>query len=108
MSGIYIKNVEMPNNCFECPFAAASYYAVHNYNKRLEWGCILTRKTLTSTKRNRACPLISVPYHGRLIDADALKETVVFDKRFSAVYETATCRYLDKAQTIIPAEEDEE
>ena len=74
MSGIYIPNIETPNNCCECPFAAASYCKVHDYNRRLEWGCILTRKTLTSTKRNRACPLIPVPDHGDLFDVNQFEK----------------------------------
>ena len=49
--GVYIKDFEMPKNCFICPF------------KNLEI-C------------DEDCPLIEVPPHGRLIDADALEDSL--------------------------------
>lgn len=109
MSGIYIPNIETPNNCYECPFAASSYYAVHEYNRRLEWGCILTRKTLTSTKRNRACPLVPVPPHGRLIDANALKMSLAFAEKtaeWAVPALRAVLMVIDEMPTIIPAEDE--
>lgn len=80
--GIYLPNMEMPKSCEacelakhfdgyqenDCPFNAFSYYD---------------------------CPLIPVPPHGRLIDADALCECRVSNDN---VVICAKC-----APTVIPA-----
>lgn len=72
---ILIKGMGMPKNCYECPFGLLEYtsqcYAKTIRNK---FACCITHKTKTSTKRNRFCPLVEVPKHGRLIDADKLTE----------------------------------
>lgn len=60
--GVYIKNMEIRENCMncaarhgaECWLADCSY--IPNYRK----------------ERPKWCPLIPVPPHGRLVDADAL------------------------------------
>ena len=62
--GIYIKGMEMPTNCWEddCPclnkqygFCQADDDKGFVYSNKPEW-----------------CPLVPVPKHGRLVDADAL------------------------------------
>lgn len=103
--GIYLPNMEMPKNCEacelakhfdgyqenDCPFNAFSYYD---------------------------CPLIPVPPHGRLIDANALRA-----KMYHEAFETDTpmqkwdsgcwIRYKmfedmeESAPTVIPASEEE-
>lgn len=60
---VYIKGMEMPKNCCGCVLgdAADGYYCKitgNGYN----WG---------NPNRPSSCPLIPVPDHGRLIDADA-------------------------------------
>lgn len=67
MSGVYIPDFELPRNCYECPFAASTYMPPRDYRKRYDWCCVLTKKALTSTKRNRACPLIQ--FKGKGVDA---------------------------------------
>ena len=66
MSGVYIKGLEMPNKCMECPCSGT-------YTDGL-WVCEIKSELLTSTEleeeRPEWCPLIPVPPHGRLIDAD--------------------------------------
>ena len=70
---VYIPGMEMPTSCFYCPFRRK----VDPENIR----CIVTRELFEETfagtieTRNRGnCPLVPVPPHGRLIDADALAE----------------------------------
>lgn len=70
MSGVYIRDMQIPKNCYDCPFAASSFMPTRNYSKRYEWCCVLTKKSLTSTKRNRACPLADVSDRCRLIADD--------------------------------------
>ena len=62
MSGVYIK-MEMPKSCYRCDFSDGLY-------------CLVCNKTMDKMtwirRRPEWCPLIPVPDHGRLIDADAL------------------------------------
>ena len=58
---ILIKGMEMPENCIDC-FA-------ETYNE-----CMATGKMVNSIGRPDWCPLVEVPKHGRLIDADKLTE----------------------------------
>ena len=61
---VYIKGMEMPQNCRECPHEQPydGYNCAIN-EKSYSWGL---------SSRPSDCPLIPVPDHGRLIDADAL------------------------------------
>ena len=81
--GIYLPNMEMPKSCDECPL----YTCMHNHDD---------------------CPLVPVPPHGRLIDADALREDWLENGENEYVYDTnAFLDSLDAAPTIIQAEEGE-
>lgn len=100
---ILIKGMEMPENCYKCPFAM-EYYSTLYMSKagkfRKDYCCVITHKTLTSTKRNRFCPLVEVPTpHGRLIDADALLErTDYIEAEFGHIHEE-----IRDMPTVIPA-----
>ena len=61
---VLIKGMKMPTSCPECMMA----------NEIVK--CCLTGKTYNwgLTERPSDCPLIELPPHGRLIDADALEE----------------------------------
>ena len=109
MSGIYIPGMELPTRCAECP----CYY--HEYH---ECNAIIGRWVDGDGTPPKDCPLIPVPDHGRLIDADALMETFRERKRPTlsdgADGSKERVRYLDfistlqaikAAPTIIPAEE---
>ena len=67
MSGVYIKNMEMPKNCGECLLAKLS-----PTGESLICNYILSRVSWEEIPFD--CPLIPVPEHGRLIDADTLHE----------------------------------
>lgn len=64
---IYIKGMDVPKGCEECPFFHRSDYGYKICNfpskeRRIYYG---------ETKRQDFCPLTEVPEpHGRLIDAD--------------------------------------
>ena len=61
--GVYIPNMEMPEHCGECRFAVDGWcYAYGKPNI----------DALANDGRTNFCPLVPVPPHGRLIDADAL------------------------------------
>ena len=61
--GVYIKGMEMPTSCANCKLFG-------------EYGCSFIGAVgyaLSRGERSEDCPLVPVPPHGRLIDADALK-----------------------------------
>lgn len=63
--GVYIPNMKMPEHCGECRFAVDGWcYAYGKPNI----------DALANDGRTNFCPLVTVPQHGRLIDADALAE----------------------------------
>ena len=115
--GVYI-NMEMPENCFECELKTAPG---ENY-----WICAGKKKhiPIPSELKNLCdetgaepifqppdfCPLIEIPPHGRLIDADALDKQIYNDiplKVFGNIARMAEMRNIVfNAPTIIPAGEE--
>ena len=95
MSGIYIKSMEMPKHCWQCKF----HDDIDN--------CIIIGENCVEVwgeyRRLDSCPLIPVPDHGRLIDADVLigklHDECLFD------YDARSVVYADiqDAPTVIPA-----
>ena len=72
--GIYIKGMEMPVDCRDCPFEM--YYMNCGETKCRATGKILADfyKPIPFDGRAEECPLVEVPQHGRLIDADAMTQ----------------------------------
>lgn len=103
---ILIKR-EMPKGCWACPFAVGKHYECLFTKKSYNWGL---------TTRPSDCPLVEVPTpHGRLIDADALKQEgadVHMDYVCDGYVEDTTWGYsddlLDSQPTIIEAEGSED
>ena len=98
--GVYI-NMEMPKNCNKCP--------LHFYEGQAVCSCralpaIDDDEILKPWKNKRKdCPLVPVPEHGRLIDADAL-----MDEAYQpGAYGYVDAIQIENAPTIIPAEEGE-
>ena len=62
---VLIKGMEMPKSCYFCEMYEADLY----------W-CSAAKRDIDSfddyDNRSSFCPLVPVPPHGRLIDADAL------------------------------------
>ena len=94
--GVYIPGMEMPKSCYKCPLrrrdgmdivcpVAHERFSVADVN-------ILDYRLVN-------CPLVPVPEHGRLIDADALEASCFMGS--SSFY---TQSDIDYAPTIIPAE----
>lgn len=86
---IYIKGMEMPISCDECPM----------FNLDIDGGCYCTKYFVIRKKdqdRPDWCPIVPVPEHGRLIDADAAaKQGWTINRTYSAtptemVYEVKT------------------
>ena len=88
---ILIKGIEMPKGCNVCPFNIFKICLINT----LQEG----KYTVT-----HSCPLVEVPPHGRLIDADVLSQIYRFDDYGKAVVD---CEDIDNAPTIIEAEVDD-
>ncbi len=101
---VYIKGMEMPKSCFECRFSIDGFcYAVGDVNIRAN-----EERQIAS-----CCPLVPVPPHGRLIDADALLENMkkVHDKWKMGEHYTPTSDdeiMVMYMPTIIPADKEGE
>lgn len=107
--GVYIKGMEMPPNCCQCPVNMEVCKRGYEY---------LLKHSELYDKRADDCPIVEIPPHGRLIDADALRakqqedadlfqgSTAYGDKcrRDEAMNAVAN---IVNAPTIIPAEEGE-
>ena len=113
---VLIKGMKMPSSCEKCRFSGFGGLR----NERVV--CMFTGANayMNEVQYLDDCPLIPVPPHGRLIDADALMETFRERKRPTLSDgkdgSKERVRYLDfistlqaikDAPTIIPAEEGE-
>lgn len=59
---VIVKCMEMPRNCYECPMESANW-------------CNILDKRVESIDRLQDCPLVEIPPHGRMIDADKVIAT---------------------------------
>ena len=89
---VLIKGMEMPTSCGDCKL-------------RMAVGCY---GNLPHNTRMPNCRLVPVPDHGRLVDADALKDTDNFIHKTmlfggQVVYAQDA---IDRAPTIIPADKE--
>ena len=101
MGGIYIPSMEMPKSCSDC-------FAEHCIGS--DFGCGIIgfedgNTTCFTRERRKDCPLIAVPPHGRLIDADAIPwiETKTIEDNIPV--SILIKEQLESVPIIIPAEE---
>ena len=92
---ILIKGMEMPKDCEECLF----------YEVDVENGCWLKKYFCVrryGIDRPSWCPIVEIPPHGRLIDADALTGKAYMDGKLMCV----EMDDIEEAPTIIEAEKE--
>jgi hypothetical protein len=123
--GVYIKNMEMPTSCSVCPMLEGDRMdgLCHAASKWLDddehWTWYVYPEGDMDESKPCNCPLVPVPPHGRLIDADVLAKRIKDEGRNQAEYYAdryapVVMAYGDcygKAQsapTIIPASEEDE
>ena len=77
MADILIKNMEMPNGCSW--FDEEGKH--HSCRFCLAYICSITGECIASSveRRHPTCPLIELPPHGKLIDADELLASDAID-----------------------------
>lgn len=100
MSGVYIKGMDVPPNCWWCP--------VKFWNDS-EYICPFSHKHINSgdADRHDDCPLLPVHDHGDLIDRDELMKHGVYLPRDGGYLPLVYMSYVKGAKTVIPAERNE-
>ena len=103
--GVYVKGMEMPKNgCDHC------FLRTGNYCGRVEKDEAVVEYA-RKNERHSDCPLVSVPPHGRCVDADKLmQEMRLFIKENMLSRDDARelLETIKDAPTIIPAEPTED
>jgi hypothetical protein len=99
--GVYIKGMEMPTSCDMC-------WALDDYGDYPR--CRITEEQRgynfpIREKRMVNCPLVPVPKHGWLIDADALRQSIKESIDECHKWDNELEDAIDYAPTIIPADE---
>jgi hypothetical protein len=91
--GVYIKGMEMPISCWECYFQDCGN-CILNAHKVVD-NCIIEGRI------DEDCPLVPVPPHGRLIDADALmKEFEKAENTMANHGQEYACSFMSSSQEI--------
>ena len=107
--GAYIRGMEMPTNCLECAFYRRT-------DPIYDYCCISSATPKGYVPKD--CPLVEVPPHGRLIDADELRwcydnsdvaDDVITKENYDQlkVAVAVVRQTIDDAPTIIEAEKGE-
>ena len=109
MSGVYIKGLKMPKSCRACQLERRQ-----DTQYDFEFRCCPVTGTQTNRylkDRPQNCPLLPVPNHGRLIDADEADRRYTPDftelSDFQCGWNAAMKRVCEDAPTIIPADKED-
>ena len=103
---VLIKNMKIPKNCDDCPMFDDHYdYPYCNITSTCQG-----YKWSPLDQRMSNCPLIELPSHGRLIDADVLYEDCALDNGYEVMATTTRINEymqlkIDASPTIIESEE---
>ena len=124
MADVLIKGMEMPKSCGDCPFLYdhdACYESGMWHDMRFMLLCLNGHTNEYrlgefpfKEKRVDWCPLVEVPKHGRLIDADLLEIAFLQIKRdytgdiVYALDIDRTLQMINYSPTVIEASEDGE
>ena len=101
--GIYLPNMEMPTSCWDCPLGDSLRCQVLPSVPAL-WAEYT--KAVRDKLMHSDCPLVPVPPHGRLIDADALADQMAERRSYVGRLSDPLC-LIEDAPTIIEAEGEE-
>lgn len=100
---VLIKKMGMPKECGDCPCFSEGEDDICQ---------LLWKSTAMHGERLPNCPLVEVPTHGRLIDADKLKESVpdtdndgfMNCRNCGLLYNSEVEELIDDAPTVIESE----
>lgn len=70
---VLIKGMKMPKNCDVCPLIAEAddYHVCYINEQFIPWEWVDEHSAEQRHPKPSWCPLVEIPPHGRLIDADA-------------------------------------
>lgn len=111
---VVVMGMDYPDNCLQCSFVRIvnnHYYCGCNAN------CMLGEyvgEYLEGVGRHDGCPLAGVPVgHGRLIEADSLKETLDYyireagwDEKTNQILGWVKDEFIDSERTVVEGEGD--
>ena len=110
MAEIMIQDMEMPCRCYDCPMCY-DYILCQKTGKSLCGQSLNAHYFDPCDNRPDWCPLLEVPEHGRLIDADAFLATMrplhQEDANTACTIETVKrliINHINAAPTVVPAE----
>ena len=103
---ILVNGMEMPKNCYQCRMVDYCQYLWKPYD--LDDYSDLQDMIEGGFTRADNCPLVEVPPHGRLIDADEFYEALTMDDRVSIIEAIHVKSILSEVTTVIPASEEGE
>lgn len=96
---ILIKGEAMPKSCGECPCICLNWSFI---------GCAITAsRTDDVDLRLPDCPLVEIPPHGRLIDADEFEDELYEHEFSNWCDKDEVSELIDSAPTVIESEEQE-
>ena len=104
--GVYIKGMKMPKDCREC-LMQVYYSSGKTLCKPIDMILAEDYKPIPFDGRPKWCPLVEVPEpHGRLIDAEKLKNKYPHDTDWDYPVNTNcyVCESIDNAPTVIEEE----
>lgn len=106
---VLIKGMMMPVNCQTCPFVQ-NEYPIGGEALVYRCRCTFTQKLAGNPafERNKDCPLVEIPPHGDLIDAQEEMRLMQSSDYDSYDDYRRAFDMLDNAPTIIEAEEEKE
>ena len=76
MSDLLVKNIEIPKSCYSEIYSEQGncWFFFYDFNGGCH--CSISDCKCLKTKRPKGCPLVEVPPHGRLTDADEVLNKV--------------------------------
>lgn len=114
MAEVLIKGFKMPVTCWSCPFFHTSTHYIGDDELLERHTCLRTgeRTDESVTGYLKNCPIVELPPHGKLIDANALWVEInkICDRRDAGIITDLTCvqqllSAVRHAPTVIPASE---
>lgn len=99
--GVYIKDMEMPQNCEECDLKVWDEY------DDVDYVCPFSGVIVLNIGRQGSCPLVEVPPHGRLIEKNAVFKLIQSMPSVDKLLPVEFMKALQEIPTVILAEEGE-
>lgn len=97
MSGVYIKGMQMPKSCYDCPLQDDECFGSIKCSYVKTWG--------SANMRAVDCPLIPVPDHGRLIEKHDVFKLISSFPEIDKLLTVEFMKALYNLPALIPADE---